>query len=462
MKYTSILFFFLATFLLIPQVSAQEITDLPHCGGYYIAPGRLPPEECNISPNFKSADNPVILFLNLEGGTITSGGDNPEEMTSWIPDYDSIEIPPFDHEPFLSDFLNTRKKVIDALVGWVRYYYAPFGITITARRPLDTTYQMMMVGGEASVITPNPGSMVGVSPFDCGDSSKSDVNFCFSDSLGTLDDIVTTIVHEAGHSFGLAHVDDVAAVMNPYVTRDPYWTAGTVPDGQACTGGTNQDSFEVLGDNLGLTPDLESPWVDFISPGDGALVPLSFKVTLTTGDEDSLGRYVTLFVDGTEQSEKTWPDFSWNFNSLEPGKHTLTAEVSDHGGNSSSTTISLTVSDTCNAEESCTDGKNGISEPCSKEGSCNLGICVTEVNGSESWCSAHCTPLTSSCAPGMDCVLHEDGYTYYCAVGPGPVELKTDSKDHLLGCSSKPGKKDHVFWPIMVFSLLGLAIFRKR
>lgn len=415
---------------------------------------------------WKAGEQPIVLFLNFGGAVIRKGGDDPARDMSWIPDYDEVTIPPFEAESFIRAPLTSRQHVIDAVTGWVRHFYSPFNVTVTSERPpAVTTYAMMMVGGTADLITPYPGGMVGVSPFDCGNSSKSDVAYCFSGNLGSVADIVTTIVHEAGHGFGLAHVDNPAAIMNPYVTSNPDWAEGTVPDGRACDGTSYQVSATVLAGNLGSRTDVETPWVDFVEPGDGARVAAPITVNLFTGDEDSLGVRVELFLDGQSVGEKSWPYFNWRLTNAAEGRHTLRAVVTDRAGNSSSTSITVRVDPGCAASGSCSNGRSGVGEDCKNETSCHLGLCVVEVEGSESWCSAPCKYDTSSCAPGLTCVPDRAGTSHYCAEGDGPVQLKSRGLDHALGCSTRPGGTSGTGparWALALLLGLALALLRRR
>lgn len=413
--------------------------------------------------NYKSDGETQVIFLNFEGAEIINDGfDDPENNKSWIPDYASVTIPPFNHEPHLKAPLSDRQSVIDALTGMVRHYFAPFNVLVTNVRPEPgTDYTMMMVGGSASLITAYPGGMVGVSPLDCRNSSSRDVAFTFSDDLPSLDDIATTITHESGHNLGLNHVDNTSAIMNPYVTTDPYWQAGTVPDGTSCDGSSTQDSFDMLGENLGFEPDKEKPWVDFLYPGNGARVPIQFTVNLTTGDKRGIGRYVELFVDNESKGLRTYPYLSWKLSSMTPGRHTLKATAADENDNSTTFSITVTVDPDCSETSTCTDGKAGVGDICSNENSCNLSLCVEGSAGS--FCSSECLPLTSSCAPGMVCLPSgEQENKFYCAKGSGEVFIVSTARDHLLGCTSS-GNNRPTSYPLYLFVFLGtVAVIRRK
>lgn len=462
-----IFFILLSSFVWVSGVFASTVVPVPQCGGYRIPPGSPGPGACSAASALKAwraGDAPVVLFLNFDGAVITKGSDDPEHNTSWIPDYQSVTIPPFDAEPYIRAPLVDRQQVIDAITGFVRHYYSPFNVVVTSVRPASgTAYTMMMVGGTADLITPSPGGMVGVSPFDCGNSSKYDVAYCFAGNLGSLGDIVTTIVHESGHSFGLAHEDNPAAIMNPYVTSDPDWGEGTVPDGTACDGSRFQNSMNVLSANLGTREDRETPWVDFLHPGDGARINLPLTVNIVTGDEDSLGVEVELFLDDQSMGKKKWPYFSWRISSAQEGRRQLRAVVRDRAGNSSSTTIQVTVDSACLDKDNCTNGKSAVGEYCRRETSCQLGLCVVTEDGSASWCSAPCQVDTSACAPGMVCLPTPDGRDFYCAQGSDPVMPKTLSGDHRLSCRTAAGRfPGHISLPFVAFFVLGLMALRRR
>jgi len=95
----------------------------------------------------------------------------------------------------------------------------------------------------------------------------------------------------------------------------------------------------------GATTDTTPPTVSFSSPSLGAAV--SGTVTVSVSSADNVGvSSVSLKVDGASLGSDTVAPygFSWNTSSLSNGQHTLMATASDAVGNTSSASISVTVS----------------------------------------------------------------------------------------------------------------------
>jgi len=408
-----------------------------------------------------------ILFLNFEGAHITVGQDDPEHNQSGIP-YSDVDFPAFDDQPFRDAQLDTRAKVIDAIVRWVTYFYAHMPVVVTSTRPPGGwPYTMMMVGGSPQVLGEQTG-VLGIATFDCY-KDPSNVGFVFSEDHGSnLEMLVLTITHEAGHTFGLAHIDQSDAIMYPTnPAHGAYWGTGNTPDSYACDNTTHQDSFAVLQEMLGVRDDVTAPWLEIETPGDGALVPSSLEVLVHGTDNVVLYR-VELFLDDASVGSETLPSFAFSVSGLADGEHALYAVGEDaHGNTSQSQQVGVTVEANCAALAECVDGLSAVGAACEAGEDCQTGLCVQTV--SDTVCSRPCVPEVNPCPFGTQCVAEladqespDAGVASWCAVGQGPAELLEPEGGgaRLSGCSAAGGSGGGD--PTVFMPMLGLLLLIRR
>ena len=146
---------------------------------------------------------PTTLFVNFDG--ITLGSCNPSNAKKNCHWYnDGVEFPPF------SGSLQTRVSVLQAM----RRAVSELGIRVTGVRPGDDEdYAMVVYGG-----TEEDFGVLGSAPAgDCYDQLPGEIGFAHID--GELVDWVsggaTTALHEAGHTWGLDHIDVDTGIMYP-------------------------------------------------------------------------------------------------------------------------------------------------------------------------------------------------------------------------------------------------------
>ena len=331
----------------------------------------------------------ALLYLNFEGAHLQAGDDDPVAGKSTVLELQGVaqvDIPPFDTSNYnLPGRLSTRQDAIRAVAGWVAEKFGPFDVKVVTERPPDMVpYTMAVIGGTRGSLQLEEGTL-GIAPMDCDDSYKANVVFAFAEELHDLKELAMVVVHEAGHSMGLAHVDQEDAIMYPYSSRDVDWGAGNVPDGQACDGSGYQDSFQVLTQNLGPRPNPKPPWVEFVWPAEQGIYLSTHTVLVQTADDVvvSLVRYT---LDGSPIAEKEWPDFSFELPNLEPGQHELVAEAEDAPDNdrkrrTSQASVTFQYDPTCNQSGACSDGLAPVGSPCTDGSQCASGLCAQAPSG---------------------------------------------------------------------------------
>ncbi len=432
----------------------------------------------------------------------------------------SVSIASFEPEDYFDlRKLSTYEERIHAVAGFVRRFFAPYDIEVVVERPPDDVpYSMVVIGGNASDLNLFQG-VLGVAPLDCGYYSKKSISFVFSAEMSDRRTLSSTIAHEAGHSFGLAHIANEEAVMNPYQSsNDPYWLEGDVPDGQACDGTNSQDSYDLLGENLGWRIINGNPWVEFIYPSDGAVLSTLNMVIPQTADE-SVVEYLELLVNGVFVTSAEWHELAMEFDDLGEGVHTLELVAKDHPDRDQATrvyntSIEVTVDPACSTDETCIDGKKAVGQTCVKASDCASGICVEEVATGIKVCSKTCSyespcpwpigaseqdvrwtrclceagdptccdPQTEDCGgeeneEDIDCTdpeWEDTEYcknnqvipTRYCGVGTMPlsveqIKIKEAAGERKLdGCKMTATKSTTPLF--FLFALLGLILFRKK
>lgn len=146
----------------------------------------------------------TTLFVNFDG--VELGDCEPSDShanCSWIR--------PDTTYPAWSGTLQTKL----AIMASARKRLVRYGVRVTSIRPPSSeNYTMIVYGGDA-----DEEEVLGIAPGgDCHDARPNQIAFAFLDgsrrtwSAGGG----TTLVHEAGHTWGLDHIDQRLAVMNPF------------------------------------------------------------------------------------------------------------------------------------------------------------------------------------------------------------------------------------------------------
>lgn len=195
----------------------------------------------------------VTIYLNKDGGTLTSGWDDAAAGTSSIAmnaDGGVAQVPAW----------GGSSKRWNQVVACAQDRFAPFNVNLVTDRPSHDDYVMIMVGGMPRLFG-YPDSVSGVAPYT-GEVVRGAVGYVFSALLDEdVDSTCVSVIHEIGHTLGLDH---------EYLCEDPMsylWGCGEkrfrdldAPCGEdeerTCgDGNPSQNSYRVLARNVGLRDD---------------------------------------------------------------------------------------------------------------------------------------------------------------------------------------------------------------
>lgn len=384
-----------------------------------------------------------VLFANFDGVDIRPGDTSLEnEGIRDLDEQGPLELaryaPSDDEGKRLSNILKIQKLI----AGW----YADFNLDVVISRPLNGDYQMTVVGDRESVVG-YPGGVVGISPVDCKNSNDSNVNYAFSGSLKeNPDQTAITIAHENGHAYGLHHTDNNKDIMYPSVTPAEGFRKGRAAKGPCglVAGVDDQDSYQVLLDNLGARPTgvekpgkREPPTIEIVSPKDGEAVGREVTIAVRGGSSAPEGiDHISLSL--SLESEKGYrgnhpvaelrpPFSSTQIRLSNTGNYQLTATAYDVYGNVSVARAGFkAASITCSVPNDCTPGQRcennlcvtpplppkpptGMTDEnlrpygatCDKTSDCKGGTCAITPAGQI--CTHYCNH-DRLCAGGLECV----------------------------------------------------------
>ena len=204
-----------------------------------------------------------ILWVNFNGATIKTGYDRGQ---SFLPCNSQVTIQP-------SGFSAADQSLI---MQYVAQYYSNAGakLALTFDQPASGDYTEMVVGGSYKDLGCAGGAgVLGISPFDVGNANPNDIGFVFVPSNHDIHIVAETIAHEAGHTFGLDHTNNIKDIMYPTESIQVEGFA----IGTAESTGTEQNGPALLQQNIGsgvatvtgqpVQPTTPVPSVPPVTPG---------------------------------------------------------------------------------------------------------------------------------------------------------------------------------------------------
>lgn len=220
-----------------------------------------------------------------------------------------------------------------------------------------------------------------------GDRTKPVVSIT-SPSSGSNVSGTVTIQVSATDNVGVTQVSvAVDGSLLATATTAPYnviWNTSAVAPGTHTITATARDAAgnsssvsTQVGINAAPSGDVTAPSLNITSPGGGSSFTVGATVSIGVSASDNVGvSSVGFSVDGTLQNTLAAApyNFSWNTTTVASGTHTLTATAKDAAGNTSSSSIMVTVNTTVIAATSLPSNYRLVTPPVANQGS--EGSCV--------------------------------------------------------------------------------------
>lgn len=381
-------------------------------------------------PPHRHAGGPHVIYLNrCTAGCTASAGDADSAVTNRSSILGRGSIPgSISLEPFQWD-----QATWDFVVACTRARYAPWDITVVTDEPTAGRYHEVMVAGKPSALG-LAANTLGVAPLtsDCSPLGSA-IAFAFANvhpAGATLqEELCTTVIHEAGHLFGLDHEFDCRDPMT-YLPAcgTKMFTNRSLPCGETtgerpCKCGDVQNSFTKLTSSIGAGADPAPPSVHIAVPADGATVARGFSVFVEAVDQRPIAD-MTLWINGRSWVRVPGKTSDSPYELRTPaevpdGNLTLEVRTRDDLGDVGSATITVhkgapcTDVSTCLAGQACTagacvstPGAGALGDGCATDDDCASKLC--EPSGGAGVCTQPCYPAGASCAPGFTCRAADD------------------------------------------------------
>jgi hypothetical protein len=243
-----------------------------------------------------------------------------------------------------------------------------FDLTVTDLRPPDSEDYVMVLVGNSVLGGAEYHGFAGVSPsIDCGDSDPNETCFALANSQNG-NGMSTVVSHEAGHTWGLEHVNEKTDQMYPTAgaVQDPKFVDGcyqcvsdtllthsngvcTQMHTMFCDSDHQNSHQEILWLFGPPSPDTVAPEVVIEAPTEGEALPhpADFDLVITMSDNETPQVIDTrIYLDDELIVEDEYVPTTLSFpveGGVEVGEHTFRVEVADEAGNQASDEVSFAV-----------------------------------------------------------------------------------------------------------------------
>lgn len=371
--------------------------------------------------------NTIYLNRCAAGCTATAGDDSAVRDTSSILGRDmtpaSVAL-----DPFVWD-----QATWDAVVACTRERYAPWDITVVTDEPSSGRYVEVMVAGVPAALG-FAANTLGVAPLtsDCS-PLPSALAFAFANSHPPgetqVEELCTTVIHEAGHLFGLDHEFDCRDPMTylpacgtkVFVNRS--LPCGELMGERPCKCGDTQNSFTHLTAAIGAGTAPAAPAVTVAVPAPDATVAPRFSVFALVDSPRPIAE-MALWINGRVWARLPGKTGAAPYELRTPaelpdGDLDLDVRTRDDLGNVSSVTLTVHKGAACVDASTCLDGDacvggacrapvgtTALGAACDADEACASKLCVPAAGAGV--CSTPCYPAGAACGDGLTCRAADD------------------------------------------------------
>ena len=419
-------------------------------------------------PRTRAAGGTKTVYLNrcAAGCTATAGDDDASTNRSSILGREgapaTVSLAPF----------MWSQATWDGVVTCVRERFAPFQITVVTDEPTAGRYLEMMVAGSPSALAMAPNTL-GVAPLTNNCSAlPSAIGFAFAnvhpERDEQIEELCTTVIHEAGHLYGLDHefeCRDPMTYLGDCGAKVFLNTSARCGENAArdCQCGATQNSFLKLLRTVGPGTPPAGATLRMDYPAADAVVTSRFSVFAVVESPRPV-REVALWINGRAWVRVPGEDQDHLYQLDTPadvpdGVLDLELRARDDLGNVGVLARRVVKGAacvdgmSCPADQTCVDGgcrtaagTGAVGDACATDGDCASKLCVRDDESGV--CTAWCYPEVIGCDDGFAC-RGADDEGLGCLV---PVDEG--------GCCSTGGRPDGA--AVLVAAVAAMLTARRR